>query len=144
MHKYYTLVATKFMIMCAHEFPLTYFHSTLELSLPYKDFIFLPFGLDPTLNNLQCVGMQKGLLQFFVQKFVIPYFIYSHNYCCVLGVFHSSLMVQDMCSPRHLFCFLTTLVNTNGPQVIPQLNHIGLGSSLLMRYIKNLICSSFV
>jgi len=90
---YYTLIATKFMMMCAHEFPLTRLHSTFELSLLYKDFIFLPFHLDPTLSNFKCVGMQKGLLQFFVQKFVIPYFIHSHNYCYVLGVLHSSLMV---------------------------------------------------
>lgn len=69
---YYTLVATNFMMMCVHEFPLTRLHSTFELGLPHKDFIFLPFHLDPTLNNFKCVWVCKKALQLFVQKFVIP------------------------------------------------------------------------
>jgi hypothetical protein len=81
---FYAFVATKFMMMCVHEFPLTHPHSTFELSPPYKDFIKMIFFLFIWIPHWIISGVwicKKGC--YFVQKFVAPCLLHNHNYCCV-------------------------------------------------------------
>ncbi len=120
-HLYYAFVTTKFMIMCVHEFPLTHFHSTFELSSPYKDltkkksflFIWIPHWI---ISDVQIC--KKGCC--FVQKFIVPCLLHSHNYSkvapsisfCTSMISFSpnkcsnpcALCVQQIFNPKKFIC----------------------------------------